>query len=605
MSSATPVGRLDSPVSAESLLNKYNLPEGTNSDAIARVMARLGDLPVSSPSTQKSPPGWLGTEPRRGVLSSGTEVDASARRNQMRFTNGGEPVTRVSWSPASPGGSTKGNGNARRSGGQHDQSPNGTPAGDPLALIQDLYGDDVDVNLRDSARRALSEAGYGSPTAAGGAATSSRTTPSHNPSSAVSRLAKSIRNVSTAQNSSRPKSSVPHKKPTPLTPKETLGKLGELRFEARTATQKARRAERELQKKDQELEELKAKCASLARERSALSVRLSSNNQVSGSQSTKTNPFGGGTSYGSYAFAPPSTNANGQVVRSSAPGNLDVFESKSPFSKTPRKPSGESLSMSSRWNQWEMEARRGDKRLALLMRGYKKIEGEVEAFREASLVARESAAFSEDELEATRSALEELRGNFEAAKELLNEGLEHRDALEQKLRAEKGRNKDMAPELKELKENNKTLESELSETREKTKELLRRSVKRDHKIDALTKKLSAESESLKESEAAREKSEEELTKAMEQCRVLRRRVASLETGAKERQSVENENKFNELVEENQKLSAELDIKEEECNMLAAMVSRASAGGFSKRTGTENSGENTVGQQSLSPLKAAL
>ena len=176
--------------------------------------------------------------------------------------------------------------------------------------------------------------------------------------------------------------------------------------------------------------------------------------------------------------------------------------------------------MSSRWNQWEMEARRGDKRLALLMRGYKKIEGEVEAFREASLVARESAAFSEDELEATRSALEELRGNFEAAKELLNEGLEHRDALEQKLRAEKGRNKDMAPELKELKENNKTLESELSETREKTKELLRRSVKRDHKIDALTKKLSAESKSLKESEAAREKSEEELTKAMEQCRVL-------------------------------------------------------------------------------------
>ena len=83
-----------------------------------------------------------------------------------------------------------------------------------------------------------------------------------------------------------------------------------------------------------------------------------------------------------------------------------------------------------------MEARRGDKRLAMLMRGYKEIEGELQAARESARVARESVAFSEDELEATRSALEELRGNFEAAKELLNEGLEARDALEQRVRSE-------------------------------------------------------------------------------------------------------------------------------------------------------------------------
>jgi chromosome segregation ATPase len=191
-----------------------------------------------------------------------------------------------------------------------------------------------------------------------------------------------------------------------------MGKLGELRYEARAATQRARRAERALRDKEQELEELKAKCASLARERSALSARLSERAPANNAGVHK-NPFGAsGASHGSSAFAPRTTNA----------GGAHVATPKSPFSTTPRKPSGESLSLSSRWNQWEMEARRGDKRLAMLMRGYKEIEGELEAARASARVARESVAFSEDELEATRGALEELRGNFEAAKELLNEG---------------------------------------------------------------------------------------------------------------------------------------------------------------------------------------
>jgi len=155
MSSATPVAGTPGAVSAESLLEKYNLPEGTNADAIARVMARLGDLPVSSAEKPRGDP--AGGDPG-AARSGGARVDASARRNQMRFTSGGEPVARVSWSPASPGGT------ARKSNGRHagPDSPT-TPGGDPLALIQDLYGDDVEETVRASARRALTAAGYGSP----------------------------------------------------------------------------------------------------------------------------------------------------------------------------------------------------------------------------------------------------------------------------------------------------------------------------------------------------------------------------------------------------------------------------------------------------------
>ena len=157
MSSATPVAGTPGAVSAESLLEKYNLPEGTNADAIARVMARLGDLPVSSAEKKHGDPA-VGDP--RGARSGGAQVDASARRNQMRFASGGEPVARVSWSPASPGGT------ARESNGRRAGPDSPTTPGDPLALIQDLYGDDVDDTVRASARRALTAAGYGSPVAA-------------------------------------------------------------------------------------------------------------------------------------------------------------------------------------------------------------------------------------------------------------------------------------------------------------------------------------------------------------------------------------------------------------------------------------------------------
>ena len=534
MSSATPVVGTPGVVSLESLLQKYNLPEGTNADAMARVMSRLSELPVSSPRRPAAaePPGWLGTEPRHGVLSSATTVDASARRNQMRFTTGGEPAARVSWSPASPGGTAKRVSSSRShsaGGGLHvngGQSP-GTPNGDPLALIQDLYGDDVDEEVRGTARRELSAAGYGSPLAVGATTnTGGRTTP--NGAASVARQNANAQNEcqNVRPNAAAPTSS--SNKPTTLiTSKEQLGKLGELKYEARTATQRARRAERALQLKDQELEETKAKYASLARERSALSARLSSSTSVSSTSRTAgTNPFGGNASNGSYAFAPPSTNANFHRASTGGMAGGDasyyavsnVSHPKSPFSQTPRKPSGEPLSMSSRWHEWEHEARRGDKRLGMLMRGYKKIESEVGGFRESARVARESVAFSEDELEATKAALDELRGNFTAAKELLNEGLEARDELELQLRAEKKKNSNLYPTIDELRTQSVALSAETETLREKNAELLRRSVKRDHKIDALSKKLVLTQDKLEESTSALGKAEDELTKTHEQVR---------------------------------------------------------------------------------------
>ena len=595
MSSATPIAGTPATVSAESLLEKYNLPEGTNADAIARVMARLGDLPVSSAEKKHGDPA-VGDP--RGARSGGAQVDASARRNQMRFASGGEPVARVSWSPASPGGT------ARKSNGRRAGPDSPTTPGDPLALIQDLYGDDVDDTVRASARRALTAAGYGSPVAAraspGPASSAGR--------ASASRLARPgsgsaarPRSASVAASAAAPSASTSVKRPTPLTSKETMGKLGELRYEARAATQRARRAERALRGKEQELEELKAKCASLARERSALSARLSAREPAK--NVAHKNPFGAsGASHGSSAFAPRTTNA----------GGAHVATPKSPFSTTPRKPSGESLSLSSRWNQWEMEARRGDKRLAMLMRGYKEIEGELEAARASARVARESVAFSEDELEATRGALEELRGNFEAAKELLNEGLEARDALEQKVRSEAKKNGAIVPELESARVKCAELQAEAERSREKTNELLRRATARDRKIDALSKKLAAAAEVAAASEKAREKAEEEATRVDEQCRALRRRIATREAEAKVQKNAAGEDdarrgaleaELEAAREENAKLAAELDIKEEECNMLASMVS--STRGASLKTRSASATTTQGVSEGVSSLKAAL
>ena len=133
-------------------------------------------------------------------------------------------------------------------------------------------------------------------------------------------------------------------------------------------------------------------------------------------------------------------------------------------------------------------------------------------------MARESVAFSEDELEATKAALDELRGNFTAAKELLNEGLEARDELELQLRAEKKKNSNWDPTIDELRTQSVALSAETETLREKNAELLRRSVKRDHKIDSLSKKLVLTQDKLEESTSALGKAEDELTKTHEQVR---------------------------------------------------------------------------------------
>ena len=69
---ATP-GRAPEALSAEALMKKYNLPSGTNDDAIARVLARLSDLPVS------------GTPPPSGGLveAASAGLTAKARPNMV------------------------------------------------------------------------------------------------------------------------------------------------------------------------------------------------------------------------------------------------------------------------------------------------------------------------------------------------------------------------------------------------------------------------------------------------------------------------------------------------------------------------------------------
>ena len=117
-----------------------------------------------------------------------------------------------------------------------------------------------------------------------------------------------------------------------LSPKERMGKMGELKYEAQAANRRAKVLERELRGREQEIEELKAKVAAMARERSALATLKA--------RATATDPS----------------------------VSEERLRRRSVFRAPPRRSSwwrdrkvktaGERLSMSSRWNQWEMEARR-------------------------------------------------------------------------------------------------------------------------------------------------------------------------------------------------------------------------------------------------------
>ena len=158
---------------------------------------------------------------------------------------------------------------------------------------------------------------------------------------------------------------------------------------------------------------------------------------------------------------------------------------------------------------------------------------------------------------------------------------------------------------------NAQLEADAEASREKTSELLRRTVARDRKIDALSKKLAAAAEAAAASEKAREKAEEEATRVDEQCRTLRRRVATREAEAKVQKSSAGEEEARRAAleaeleaarDENAKLAAELDIKEEECNMLASMVSSTRGASLKTRSASATA---TAVSGGVSPLKAAL
>lgn len=518
---ATPA-RAPEALSAEALMKKYNLPSGTNDDAIARVLARLSELPVSGTpppyggAKPKSPGGKSGVgSPSSRRKSKSPVVAASSRRNAMHFTGGGAAIARVAWTPASP-------------------EP-ATPI-DPLELLRESYADpnsdpsDADAHARAVVAAARASGAASSPTAR----SSTARTPAKGP---VATLRREVKTATVA-----------------LSPKERMGKMGELKYEAQAANRRAKVLERELRGREQEIEELKAKVAAMARERSALATLKARATAVD-----------------------PSVSEETAAAAKRLPGTPNAAIARDRKLKT----AGERLSMSSRWNQWEMEARRGDKRMGLLLRNYKNLEKELEGTQDAYARERASHAFSKNELAATRAAMRDLEQNFEAAEELLNEGLETKDALEGRLRAETAARVKSEPELARLREKNEELVAEAESNRGKIQELLQRTVKRDHRVEALTKKLAAAVKEKETSEAARAKAEEDLIKVEERARTLRKRVSTLE----------GKSKTSDLQSENARLLMELEIKEEECRMLAAMVSKAGnkSGGNGSVSGASRDG----------------
>ena len=147
-----------------------------------------------------------------------------------------------------------------------------------------------------------------------------------------------------------------------------------------------------LAKFETENAELKIKLAALARERSALSVM------------------------------------NGAAV--AAVEAAECVEKKKSSAST----TGGLLSLTSRWHQWESEVRKGDKRLGIILKHYKRVEYELERANERAESAKTGALFAKHELQATREAMDELGKNYAAAEELLNDELRRRESLEKKLR---------------------------------------------------------------------------------------------------------------------------------------------------------------------------
>ena len=280
-------------------------------------------------------------------------MDASARVNAMRF-NGGEAIARVAWSPRSP-------------------RP-GTPE-NPLAALREAYadrGDDAapgtpgDVESR--ARRALAAVRATAAHAATSPAPSRSTPGCFAPVAALKAATQTVA----------------------LSPKERMGKMGELRYEADAANRRAKKTERELRN------------ASARFKSSRRSARRSRGSEA---RWRRPNESRGSRREPSYAPGGPSSRRRRRERRALG------------------------LSTSPRWARWEMDAEEGWRSTGMLLRNYAGVEGEPEGTRPA-LRRGQAHDFAKDELRATRDALEDLKRSFEAAESLLNEGLEHKDALE-------------------------------------------------------------------------------------------------------------------------------------------------------------------------------
>ena len=482
---------------AEDLLLKYNLPPGSDDEAIQRVLARLGDLPVSA---------------EKSAAPKGSQVKSSPKSKPVFRPAGGTPKTRVAWSAS-----------ANRGHGKLD------------ALREyDEDGDNPNMTAEERARKMVAAAVQEKLTSDKVGLTSDK---------------------------------------VGLTPKERMGPMGILKEEVTNANARARRLETALQRRDQEVEELKARVNQLARERSALATmktrRLANSAEV--------------------------TETAAAVAK-----RLDQSPDPQERPRTPKNSAGQPLSLKTRWHALEMEARRGDKRLLLLLRSYKQMETEAAEYRQMMDTAKQGEEFARNELRATKDALEDVSKNYAAAEELLNEAQEKEDKLGEKLKNEREQRKQLDAELRTLRAEKEQNEEEFKRFKDRKNELLERTVKRDHQIDKINKKLAATAEERDAERKERQKLEEEILRVEQRMSTLRRRNKSLEVGNQRTRDDEIE----ELRASVSSMRLELEIKEEECQMLAGMVSKGGAQSVMKSGGSVSRGGTASVARASAPARGS-
>ena len=481
MTGETPPERKVGAKTAEDLLLKYNLPPGSDEEAIQRVLARLGDLPVSAEK---------GTAPRGSQKSP----KSKAGSKPVFRPAGGTPKTTVAWSASA--NKKPGTLDALREYDEDEENPNMT----------------AEERARKMVAAAVEE---------------------------KLRAGESANKVG-------------------LTPKERLGPMGVLKEEVTNANARARRLETALQRRDQEVEELKARVNQLARERSALAT-------------LKTRQLAN----------------SAEVTETAAAVAKRLTDSPDPNERpmTPKNSAGQPLSLKTRWHALEMKARRGDKCLLLLLRSYKHMETECADYRRMMETARQGEEFATNELRATKDALEDVSKNYAAAENLLNEAQEREDKLGEKLKNEREQRKQLAAELMTLRAKKEQNDEEFKRFKDRKNELLERTVKRDHQIDKINKKLSETTAERDAERKERRKLEEEILRVEQRMSTLRRRNKSLEVGNQRSRDEEVE----ELRASVSRLSMECQIKEEECQMLAGMVSKGGARSVMKSGGSVSRG----------------